>query len=69
MWVSNIINAYTVLNNMMPAVCCLLWMQQSNPQLNAMVQANPQLAAMMADPEAMRRMMDPANMQVLWGVG
>jgi ubiquilin len=39
-------------------------MMQSNPQLNAMMQSNPQVAQMMSDPDALRRMMDPANMQV-----
>jgi ubiquilin len=40
-------------------------MARMNPQLNSMLQANPQLEAVLTDPEAMRRMADPANLQAM----
>lgn len=40
-------------------------MARSNPQLNSMMQSNPQLQALMSDPETLRRMADPANLQAM----
>lgn len=40
-------------------------MMQSNPQLNSMMQSNPQLAQMFSNPDTLRRMMDPSNMQAM----
>lgn len=36
-----------------------------NPQLNSMLQANPQLQSVLTDPETLRRMADPANLQAM----
>lgn len=40
-------------------------MARMNPQLNSMLQANPQLQAALTDPETLRRMADPANLQAM----
>jgi ubiquilin len=40
-------------------------MARMNPQLNSMLQANPQLQAAFSDPETLRRMADPANLQAM----
>jgi hypothetical protein len=39
-------------------------MISADPTLRQMAASNPALGAMLADPELMRRMMDPQNMQV-----
>lgn len=36
-----------------------------NPQLNSMLQSNPQLQSLFSDPETLRRMSDPANLQAM----
>lgn len=40
-------------------------MARMDPQLNSMLQANPQLQSMLSDPETIRRMTDPANLQAM----
>jgi ubiquilin len=40
-------------------------MARMNPQLNSMLQANPQLQSVLSDPETLRRMADPANLQAM----
>lgn len=40
-------------------------MINSNPQLRAMADANPQLRATLGNPDMMRQMLDPQNMQAM----
>lgn len=40
-------------------------MARMNPELNGLLQSNPQLQTLLSDPETLRRMTDPANLQAM----